>query len=253
MAKPYLSVVIPCYNEVANLQRNVLAQVAKYLSAKKFTWEVIISDDGSSDQSRELIRKHIKTLKNFRLLVNNHGGKPTALWHGVKNSMGKFILFVDMDQSTPIKELDKLLPYAEQGYKVVIGSRGLERKNFPLYRRLGSFVFLTLRKSVVLPEISDTQCGFKLFDKEVLVTSFPRLEYFKKSRERAGWKVSSYDVELLYIIKNMGHQIKEVIVDWQDRDVSKSKGGGVNRYFKESWDMLGQILRVKLNDLKGLY
>ena len=118
---------------------------------------------------------------------------------------------------------------------------------------MGSFVFLTLRKSVVLPEISDTQCGFKLFDKEVLVTSFPRLEYFKKSRERAGWKVSSYDVELLYIIKNMGHQIKEVIVDWQDRDVSKSKGGGVNRYFKESWDMLGQILRVKLNDIKGLY
>src|SRR3989344_2693819 len=96
----FLSVIIPCYNEEANLKRNVLTEVHKFLKSKSFLWEVIISDDGSNDMSREFVKKETVNWKNFRLLENSHRGKPSALWHGIKAARGKFVLFADMDQST---------------------------------------------------------------------------------------------------------------------------------------------------------
>lgn len=251
--KLYLSVVIPCYNEAGNLKRGVLSEVYRYLSRKKFPWEVIISDDGSTDGSKELVRKQITKWKNVRLLENPHGGKPPALWYGIQAAEGKYVLFTDMDQSAPINQLDKLLPYLEEGYKAVIGSRGVARKKFPLYRRLGSIVFMSIRKLFVLPEIDDTQCGFKLFEAAVVRRAFPKLEFFRQNKKVKGWKVTSYDVELLYIIKKMGQKIREVRVVWEERDESQSKGFSLQRYIWESWEMLIQITRVKLNDLKGFY
>jgi glycosyltransferase involved in cell wall biosynthesis len=250
----YLSVIIPCYNEAANLERGVLSEVRKYLSkVKRYSWEVIISDDGSTDESREIIKTKIKKWDGFRLLENKHGGKPSALFFGIKAARGKYVLFTDMDQSTPINQLEKLLVFLKDKYKVVIGSRGLQRKNFPLYRRMGSIVFMTFRKLIMLPEIDDTQCGFKVFERSVVIDAFPKLEFFRKKEEVAGWSVTSYDVELLHIVRKLGHEIKEVVVEWNDEDISESKGGGVQRYTRESREMLSQILRVKLNDIKGLY
>jgi len=252
MAKPYLSIIIPCYNEEANLKRNVLSDISKYLSKKNFSYEVIISDDGSTDKSKELINNQIKSLKNFELLENPHGGKPSALLFGLKKAKGGWVLFTDMDQSTPIAELDKLLPFTKD-YSVVIGSRGLNRNNFSLYRKLGSVAFLTFRRLLILPEIKDTQCGFKLFKIEALAKAFPELEFFKVKQRTAGWKVTSYDVELLHILKKNGGNIKEIEVAWHDRDESVGKGGGISRYLRESEEMLMQIIRVKMNDMKGLY
>lgn len=252
MAKLFLSVIIPCYNEENNLKKGVLKNVRDYLASHPFSWEVLISDDGSSDKSRELVKKTIKGWKNFRLLENSHGGKPSALLHGIKKAGGKYVLFSDMDQSTPIDQLAKLLPFVKD-YEVVIGSRGHARKNFPFYRRLGAVVFATFRKLFILPEINDTQCGFKLFENEVVSSAFPKLEFFRGKRQAKGWVVTSFDVELLHIIKKLGGKIKEVIVVWRDEDTSKSKGGGLSRYVKESIEMLLQILRVKLNDIWGMY
>jgi len=253
MKTPFLSVIIPCYNESKNLQRGVLESVSDYLSTRRFSWEVVISDDGSTDNSRDLIRKRIASLPNFRLLENTHGGKPSALLNGIKEADGSYVLFSDMDQSTPISELGKLLPFRKKNVGAIIGSRGLLRKNFPVYRRLGSIIFMALRKIFILPEIDDTQCGFKLFKRKVVAKAFPHLQYFKKTSDTKGWSVSSYDVELLHIIKKMGYQIEEVHVDWRDEDTSESKGGILQRYVKESKEMFGQIIRVKRNEMMGMY
>lgn len=249
----YLSVVIPCYNEEKNLRPEVFNSINEFLRKERFSWEVIISDDGSSDKSREVVAKLIKNLPHFKLLKNTHGGKPSALWHGIKASKGKYVLFADMDQSTPINELDKLLPFIKENVGAVIGSRGLVRKNYPLYRRFGSIVFVTIRKLFILPEIDDTQCGFKLFLRDVALVAFPHLQFFKNKDRIKGWTVTSYDVEILHIIKKMNYEIEEVPVIWEDQDVSTSKGGGLSRYFKESKEMLSQILRVKINNIRGLY
>lgn len=253
MNKYYISVIIPCYNEEENLKRGVLGVVYEYLSKKDFPWQVLISDDGSTDNSKKLVKEQIKNFKNFKLLENPHGGKPSALWYGIKSAEGNYVLFSDMDQSTPIDQLDKLLPFLGKKIGAVIGSRGLIRKNFPLYRRLGSIVFMAVRKLFILPEINDTQCGFKLFKKEVVLKGFPLLEFFRKKREVKGWTVTSWDVELLHIIKKLGFKIEEVPVVWEDTDTSRSKGGVLKRYVNESKEMLLQIFRVKINDLKGLY
>ena len=158
-----------------------------------------------------------------------------------------------MDQSTPIGETDKLLPYTNQNYGAIIGSRGLGRKDFPLYRKLGAMVFATIRRALILSEITDTQCGFKMFKKAALKENFPKLEFFRTKEKVTGWKVTSWDVEFLHILKAKGYKIKEVVVDWKDRDVSRGKDLGLKKYIKESGEMFMQILRVKVNDIKGMY
>lgn len=248
-----LSVVVPCYNEEANLRRGVLKEISDFMQTKKFAWEVLISDDGSTDDSREIVKAQIRHLPGFRLLENIHGGKPSALWHAIKEAHGKFVLFADMDQSTPIEELNKLLPFLGKNVGAVIGSRGLLRKNFPIYRRIGSIVFMAFRKLLILPEIDDTQCGFKLFRRSVVLKGFPKLEFFRKAKEVKGWAVTSWDVEILHIVKKIGFTIEEVHVNWKDEDKSGSKGGMLKRYFKESTEMFSQIIRVKRNEMAGMY
>jgi len=251
--KPHLSVIIPCYNEEKNLERGVLEEVGKFLKTKDFSWEVIISDDGSTDQSRQLIKEKIKNLPGFSLLKNKHGGKPAALLSGLKRAKGEIVLFTDMDQSTPIYELDKLLPYFKKGYSVVIGSRGLVRKDFPFYRKIGSALFRFFRQMFLLREIGDTQCGFKAFKTEVVREVFSKLSFFKQKEKPSGWRVTSYDVELLFMLSKKGLKIAEVPVSWQDRDVSVGKASGPGKYLKESKEMFFEVLRVKLNDAKGAY
>jgi len=249
MSEIYLSVVIPCYNETENLQRGVLDEVNDFLTKQNFSWEVIISDDGSTDESKKIVSEQVKGKKNFRLVENSHGGKPLAVWSGIKNAGGEYVLFTDMDQSTPIKEVLKLIPYFEK-YEVVIGSRGMERENFSILRKIGSNVFRVFRKILMLRDINDTQCGFKAFQTNVAKKIFPMLQFFKEEKTVKGWKVTSFDVELLFIAEKLGFKVKEVPVEWKDRDVAKGKK---KSYLKESKEMLMQILRVKLNDLRGLY
>lgn len=247
--QPFLSVIIPCYNEKENIRRGVINQVYDYLKKQKYTWEIIVSDDGSTDNSRELVTQYLKGKINSRLLKNTHGGKPHAVWCGIKEAKGEYILFDDMDQSTPIYELDKFAKYFDK-YDAIIGSRGLARKNFSIIRKVGSAVFTTIRKNLLLRQIGDTQCGFKSMRRQVAMQIFPLLEFFNDKKPVKGWKVTSFDVELLFLINKYGYSIKEIPVEWHDEDISTGKG---KSYIKESKEMLKQILRVKLNDLRGYY
>ena len=257
MNEIFLSVIIPSYNETENLQRGVLSEVRDYFSKQKYAWEVIVSEDESPDlESRRLAKEFCDKNKNFVFLQNKHGGKALSIWAGIQRASGKLILFTDMDQSTPISEVAKLLPCFDQGYEVVIGSRGMERKNFSLFRKLASAIFRTFRGLFLLREIVDTQAGFKAFTREAILKIFPKMEAVKKGVEKAqGWTVGSWDTELLFIAKKWGYKIKEAPIIWEDRDVSvaKAKERQEGKFVKESLDMIKQIFRVKINDLKGFY
>lgn len=255
-ATPYLSVVIPCYNEEKNLENHVLDEVAEYLAAQNYVWQVIIVNDESTDRSRALVQGFVQTHPQFALFDIPHGGKPAAVWAGIQHARGEVVLLTDMDQSTPIRELGKLLPWCEQGFDTVIGSRGAAREGFSLTRKLGSFVFRNVRGLLILRNIGDTQCGFKLFRRPVLLSLFPYLEFFRRGGRSVGWQVTAYDVELLYLIGKAGYRIKEVTVDWYNRDQSDTKShikGEIPRYFRESAEMGQEILRVKINQWQGLY
>ena len=253
--KPCLSVIIPCYNEEKNLEMGVLNEVHQYLAQQDYPWEVLIVNDESTDDSRNLVERFIANAAHFTLLDIPHGGKPAAVWAGIQRARGDIVLFTDMDQSTPIAELNKLLPWYEQGFDVVIGSRGTTREGFSIIRRAGSLVFRTMRRLFLLRGISDTQCGFKSCRREVALTAFPRLQFFKRQDKPSGWKVSAYDVELLYLFERAGYRIKEVEVEWQNRDESDTKNqtGELARYLKESIEMAKEIARVQFNRARGLY
>ena len=151
--KIFLSVIIPCYNEEKNLKRGVLDEVDNYLSKQKFISEVIISDDESTDKSRDFVKKYIKKHPRFRLLENKHAGKPFAVRSGIKVAKGEIVLFTDMDQSAPLNEFDKLLPFFKKDFDVVIGSRGQKREGFSLIRLIGSNVFRLIRQVLLLKKI----------------------------------------------------------------------------------------------------
>jgi dolichyl-phosphate beta-glucosyltransferase len=254
-AKPYVSVIIPCYNEAKNLERGVLDEVYQYLAGQSYAWEVVIVNDESTDNSKNLVEQFIQDKENFHLFDISHGGKPAAVWAGIQHAQGEAVLFTDMDQSTPIGELGHLLPWYQQGFDVVIGSRGMTREGFSLIRKAGSVVFRAMRGLFLLRNIADTQCGFKLFLRQVALEAFPRLEFFKRKEKPGGWKVTAYDVELLFLAEKAGCRIKEVVVSWSNRDQSdtKSQRSDLARYVDESIDMARQIARVKLNQLRGLY
>jgi dolichyl-phosphate beta-glucosyltransferase len=258
--QPRISIIIPCYNEEKNLERGALDEVHQYLAGQspalqEFSWEVIIVNDESTDNSRGLVESFINSKGDFSLLDIPHGGKPAAIWAGIQKATGEIVLFTDMDQSTPISELGKLLPWYERGFDVVIGSRRTEREGSSLVRKTGSFVFLTLRRLFLLRDIIDTQCGFKLCRRQVALEVFPHLEFLRCKEKPIGWKVTAYDVEFLYLVEKAGYRIKEVEVIWSNRDESdtKSQKGDLARYVNESLQMAQEVVRVERNQIKGFY
>ena len=253
--QPILSVVLPCYNEQKNLERGVLDEVYQYLAGQALPWEVVIVNDESTDDSRRFIESYIQDKADFFLFDIPHGGKPAAVWEGIQQARGEMILFSDMDQSTPLHELDKLVPWYRAGFDVVIGSRQTTREGSSLLRKAGSFVFLTLRRLFLLPGIMDTQCGFKLCRRDVSLQIFPHLEFLRQQEQPTGWKVTAFDVEFLYLVDRAGYRIKEVLVSWRNRDESdtKSQQGELARYVQESINMGREVSRVKLNQIRGVY
>ena len=201
------------------------------------------------------MKRIIENKNGFSLFDIVHGGKPAAVWEGIQRARGEVVLFTDMDQSTPIHELDKLLPWYAQGFDVVIGSRQATREGTSMLRKAGSVVFLTIRRFALLREIEDTQCGFKLCRRQVMLELFPHLEFLRSADQPTGWKVTAFDVELLYLVDKAGYRIKEVGVEWRNRDVSDTKcqQGEFSRYVNESINMAQEIARVKRNQLRGVY
>jgi len=253
MQKVFLSVVIPSFDEMANLQKGILDKVEHFLSKKNYTYEVIVSDDGSKDGSVEFVEKFIKENPHVRLIKNSHLGKAGAVTKGMRKAIGQYKLFMDMDQATPIEEVDKLLPYFDPpdgGYDIVIGSRNSKRKGAPWTRILMARGMMMLRGLIVgISGISDTQCGFKMFKGETADTLFSKVHHLHQGFQKvAGSSVDAgFDVELLYLAQKMGYKIKEVPVNWlyvETRRVSP---------IKDSIYGFMDLLKIKLKDIKGDY
>lgn len=250
MKKIFLSVVVPSYDEMANLQKGVLDKVTHYLNKKKYEHEVIIVDDGSTDGSIPFVQHFIADNPSCRLIKNPHLGKAGAVTAGVLAAQGEYVLFTDMDQATPIEEIDRLLPFIEKGFDIVIGSRSTQRKGAPWTRILMARGMIFLRYIIVgIKGVSDTQCGFKLFKHGVAQKLFTKMfslhQGFKKV---SGSRVSAgFDVELLYLAQKSGYKIKEVSVNWLYVETRR-----VNP-LKDSIDGFMDLLRIKVNDVRGKY
>lgn len=251
MKDVFISVVIPCFDEMANLQKGVLNKVAHFLESRDYSYEVIIVDDGSIDGSIEFIEKFISKNPHFSLIKNPHFGKAGAVTTGMLNAHGQYRLFADMDQATPIEELDKLLPYLTGSeFDIAIGSRKNKRKGAPLIRLFVSRSSITLRKLLIgLNQISDTQCGFKLFTKVSAIDLFGRLKKIKKGFTKVQGPAVTYgsDIELLYLAEKNGYKIKEVPVEWsyvESRRVSP---------IKDSVTGVLDLIKIKQNILSSKY
>ncbi len=242
-----LSVVIPSYNEAKNLKKGSLDKVGNYLKEQKIDFEVIIVDDGSSDSSVEIIKKYISKVRNFKLIQNAHGGKAMAVMTGMMESKGNVILFIDMDQATPINQIEKFIPKFEGGFNIVIGSRQ-GRKGAPLIRKLAAWGFSVLRGIILGLPFKDTQCGFKAFSYEAVEKLIPKIKHewgvvhFKGGAVNAG-----FDVELLYLAKKYGFKIAEVPVEWNYVDTERVQ------VIKDAAAAIYDMLRIRINDLLGKY
>lgn len=248
MKNKYLTIVIPQYNELSNLKKGLLHEAFEYLMNVDFSYEVIVVDDGSDDGSLSYLRENYAKYENLNIVEAKHGGKPSAIYEGIKQAKGEYLLFTDMDQSTPLKELNKLLKYVPE-YKAVIGSRGKRRNSAGVVRKLAGLIFSTFRKTFVLSYVNDTQCGFKLFETKVLAETYPKLKVLQ-DKDNSGWSVSAFDVELLYLIDKMGYKIKEVRVEWRDEDISDTKN---RKFFRESIDMFEQVIMILWREIRGKY
>jgi len=247
--KVYLSVVIPSYNEKVNLRKGVLDKIDHYLTRQKYSYEVIIVDDGSNDGSYEFSEEFARDNKSFRVIKGEHSGKAGAVTKGMLEAKGEIRMFTDMDQATPIEEVGKLLPYFSKGYDIVIGSR-TTRVGSPFSRRVMSKSMIVLRKITVgINQIHDTQCGFKMFSSESAENLFKKISKLHNgfSKINGSNVTAGFDVELLYIGSRKGYKIKEVPVEWlyvESRRVSP---------IKDSINGLLDLFQISSNKLMGKY
>lgn len=245
----FLSVVIPCYNESENISEGKINQVINYLSNKKYLWEIIIVDDGSTDDSLELVNKIIVDNKNIRIISNSHRGKATTVITGMLKATGQYILFTDLDQATPISQVDKLLPFLNDGFDIVIGSRKGKRRGAPFIRAIMGPGFTIIRKLILnFPDITDTQCGFKMFKRVVARQLFGKLKLYKDASAIKGSQVTAgFDVEILYLGSKLNYKIKEVEVDWNYVDTRR-----VNP-IRDSIYAVIDLVKIRWNLFKGVY
>lgn len=245
----YLSIVIPAYNEETNIRLGTLEKVAAYLSKQTYSWEVIVVDDGSSDGTSKLLDQFAATNSGFRVMHNSHQGKAGTVISGMLSGTGEIILFSDLDQATPLMELDKLLPWFAKGYDIVIGSRSGRREGAPLTRRVMARGFMLLRSYILgLHNIVDTQCGFKAFRGPVARDIFGRLRLYSNKHQVSGSSVTAgFDIEVLFLGRKLKYKIKEVSVEWhyvETRRVSP---------LRDSWLGLLDILTIRLMAWQGRY
>jgi dolichyl-phosphate beta-glucosyltransferase len=236
-----VSIVIPAYNEARRLPATV-ATISEYLELSGLDAEVIVVDDGSTDGTAETVRAMPGAGMPPRVIAfEGNRGKGAAVREGMQAALGDYVLFMDADNSTHITEIEKLLPVAQSGTPVVIGSRYLERDSIkikqPWYRVTISRAGNALIQAALLRGIKDTQCGFKLFSREAAhaIADLLTMERF------------SFDMELLVIAQRLHYEIKEVPVNWYDTPGTRL------RPIKSSLQTLRDLIKIRWNLSRGRY
>ncbi len=211
---PSLSIIIPAYNEEERLGPT-FETLRAWMDAQERELEVLVVDDGSSDQTAALIRSVAAVDSRIALVSNGaNRGKGYSVGHGVSRARSELVLFSDADLSTPLGELARL-EAALRGHDIAIGSRALPdsrlEKRQPLYREMMGRTFNLFVQAMVFPGIRDTQCGFKLFRREAAQATFGR-------RKIDGF---AFDVEILFVARRLGLLVNEVPVLWINDEASR--------------------------------
>ncbi len=213
MAKPFLSVIVPAYNEERRIGPT-LEKLVGYLSSRPFGWEVLVVDNGSDDATATVVENWASEIPQVRLESLPTAGKGLAVRHGMLRAEGRLRFMCDADMSMPVEHLDNFLDRIAEGYDIVIGSRqteGARRFGEPVIRHLMGRVFNRIVRVVAVGGFEDTQCGFKMFRGQIADEVFPR-------QRATGF---GFDVEALFIAKQRGASILEMPIDWYHEPSSK--------------------------------
>lgn len=237
--RPYLSIVIPAYNEEARLPGSLEA-IASFVRTKSYSVEVLVVDNNSKDRTGTIIAGFARRFAFVRGIFEGTQGKGAAVRTGMLTAQGEYRFICDADLSMPIEQVDRFLPPNLTDYDIAIASReirGAVRYNEPWHRHLMGRVFNTIVRLIAVPGLQDTQCGFKMFRGEVAEKLFPL-------QTMNGW---SFDVEILYAARRWGFRIVEVPIDWYYSDRTR-----INP-LRDSIDMFIEVLKIRRNGLRGLY
>jgi glycosyltransferase involved in cell wall biosynthesis len=238
---PKYSIIIPAYNEGARLPAT-LASVVECIRASGWEAEVLVVNDGSTDQTTAVARTFALTAPEVRLMENpGNRGKGYSVRAGMLEARGAILLFTDADLSSPIVEAERLFAAIEEGADIAIGSRWLESSRQthrqPLYRQILGRCFNAVTRAVMRLPFADTQCGFKAFTRPAAQTVF-RLQTIER------W---GFDPEILLIALKRGYRIVEVPVSWaHDKRTRMS-------YLRDGFRMLQEIAQIRWNALRGRY
>jgi dolichyl-phosphate beta-glucosyltransferase len=239
VGQPKLSIIIPAYNEEIRIVPTIGA-IASHVSDLGFEWELVIADDGSKDSTVAVVKE--LNLANLRLLIaDRNGGKGRAVQRGMLAARGRYLLFSDADNSTPIEEVAHLLNKLEnEGYDVAVGSRaadGAQETKKSLKRQiLSDGLRMMVRYGMNIP-VRDTQCGFKMYTRKAA-------QHLHTLQTITGF---SFDLEILYLASKFGYKIAEVPVAWVDAPGSKvDTRKEVKRFLRDMWT-------IKRNDWQGVY
>jgi glycosyltransferase involved in cell wall biosynthesis len=237
---PY-SIIIPAYNEGARLDAT-LSKVLRYISQQKWDAEVIVVNDGSIDNTVEIVQQHMQRNSVLRLLENpGNRGKGYSVRNGMMHATGEVLLFSDADLSSPIEEAPKLLAAIAEGADIAIGSRwmqsDLQTARQPLYRQFFGRIFNLMLRLILGLKFKDTQCGFKVFTRRAALAIFPQQKI-----ERWG-----FDPELLYLAEKYGFKVAEIPVAW-----AHSAGTRISP-LRDGTRMVVEMVKIRLNALTGRY
>jgi glycosyltransferase involved in cell wall biosynthesis len=235
---PFLSLIIPAYNEEQRLPRT-LQQIHEFIEAQSYRSEVIVVENGSTDSTHAIAAAFSAAHPKFRVERAAQRGKGRAVRQGMLAAGGEFRMMLDADLSMPVSEINRFLPPISQA-EIVIGSReapGAVRYNEPSYRHVGGRVINGMIKLLALPGLQDTQCGFKCFTAK-------SAEFLFRRQTLTGW---SFDIEILYIARLHGLNMLELPIPWYYSDQSHV------RPIPDTAHMFLDILRIRGNASKGLY
>lgn len=238
----YLSVIIPAYNEARRLPKT-LNSIDEYLKKQTYDYEIIVISDGSEDGTANVVNNLIPQIRNLRIIDNKENrGKGYVVRQGILEASGEYKVFTDADNSTSIDQVEKMWPHFKEGYEIVIGSRDIKGAVLdppqPWIRNvvLGEGFKLFRKIMIGLWGIQDTQCGFKGLTRKAAGEILPKCKIDR-------W---AFDPEILVIANKYGYKIKEFPVYWKNDPESKVK-------FKAMIKMAIDLLRIRLNSIKGLY